>query len=147
MQGLQALLAESDYVVIACPLSDETRGLIDADALAHVQDSAVIINVARGEIIDERALFDACQKRAIGGAVIDTWYRYPTAGDPETERCLPSRYPFQRLDNVIMTPHASGWSRGLLHRRWRVMIDNFNRRARGEPLMNVVHAPEPRASA
>ena len=63
------------------------------------------------------------------------------SGDPDTERCLPSRYPFQSLDNVIMTPHASGWSGGLLERRWRVMIDNFNRLSRGEPLLNMVHAP------
>ncbi|MDH3715332.1 MAG: 2-hydroxyacid dehydrogenase [Gammaproteobacteria bacterium] len=141
MDGLDAMLADCDYVVVACPLTDETRGLVDADALARLQPSAVIVNVARGEIIDEQALYEACHRRQIGGAVIDTWYRYPTAGDPDTERCLPSRYPFQSLDNVIMTPHASGWSGGLLERRWRVMIDNFNRLSRGEPLLNVVHAP------
>ena len=146
MHGLQEMLGNCDYVVVACPLTDETRGLIDADALAYMQRSGVIVNVARGEIIDEQALFEACQQNRIGGAIIDTWYRYPTAADPATERCLPSRYEFQSLDNVIMTPHASGWSRGLLDRRWRVMIENFNRLARGEPLLNRVRAPLAQAS-
>ncbi len=141
-QDLPTLLAESDYVVVACPLTADTRGLIDRDAFAQMQSSAVIVNVGRGEIIDEQALFEACEQREIGGAIIDTWYRYPAAGDAESEHCLPSRYPFHSLDNVIMTPHASGWSRGLLQRRWRVMIENFNRLARGEALVNQVHAPD-----
>ncbi len=141
MDRLDELLGESDYVVVACPLNDATRGLIDAAALARMKDSAVIVNVARGEVIDERALYDACRGRQIGGAVVDTWYRYPTPGEEASERCLPSQYPFQDLDNVIMTPHASGWSAGLLDRRWSVMLENFNRLERGEPLLNLVRAP------
>ena len=146
MDGLGSILAECDYVVVACPLTDATRGLIDADALGRMKSSAVIVNVARGEIIDEQSLYEACHQKQIGGAIIDTWYRYPKSGDPDKERCLPSQLPFQSLDNVIMTPHASGWSRGLLDRRWRVMVDNFNRLSRGEPLVNLIRAPAKPAS-
>ncbi len=132
--GLHAMLEVCDYVVAACPLSEATRGLIDAPALAAMKPDAVVVNVARGAVIDEDALFEACRERRIGGAVIDTWYRYPAAAG---EVCFPSRHPFQELDNVIMSPHASGWSAGLLGRRFRVIADNLDRLARGEPLRNV----------
>jgi phosphoglycerate dehydrogenase-like enzyme len=108
-----------------------------------MKPTAVIINVARGTLIDEKALFEACRKRTIGGAVIDTWYRYPRQGVLCGE---PSAYPFRELDNVIMTPHASGWTEGLLPRRCRFIAANLDRLARNEPLLNVVRQPLPSRS-
>ncbi len=137
---LAAMLGDCDYVVVACPLSDATRGLIDRAALGAMKRDAVLVNVARGPVVDEDALFEACRERRIGGAVIDTWYRYPESAD---EVCLPSRHRFQDLDNVIMSPHASGWSAGLIERRFRVVADNLDRLARGEPLRNVARAALP----
>ena len=131
-------LAAAGYLLVACPLDETTRGLIDGAALARMPAHAVVINVARGPVIDEDALFDALKERRIGGAVIDTWYTYPSGGNPYV---FPSRHPFQALDNVMMTPHVSGWSRGLLPRRFRVIAQNLNRLARGEPLLNLVQAP------
>ncbi len=138
---LDDMLPEVDYLVITCPLTDATRGLIDARRLALLRGAAVVVNVARGPIIDEEALHAACRNGAIGGAIIDTWYRYPDPSGGRGPRCLPSRFPFETLANVVMTPHASGWSAGLLERRWTVIADNLLRLERGDPLRNLLRPP------
>jgi phosphoglycerate dehydrogenase-like enzyme len=103
---------------------------------------AVVINVGRGATIQEQALFEACRDRRIGGAIIDTWYSYPAQKDDPGVVHRPSRFPFHELDNVVMTPHASAWTDALLERRCRVIAGNLDRLARGEPLVNLVRAPE-----
>lgn len=137
MDRLSWLLGEADFVVLACPLDDTTRGLIDAKALAQMKRDAVLINVARGAVVDEDALYEALRSGRIGGAAIDVWWRYPKGDGPT----FPSRHPFHELSNVILTPHTSGWSAGLHERRWRVIAQNLDRLARGEPLLNLVRAP------
>lgn len=138
MDRLHAMLGECDFAVVACPLTDATRGLVDAAALDALGPRGVILNVARGAIVDEDALYAACRDRRIAGAVIDTWYEYPKDGG---DRCQPSRHPFGELDNVVMTPHASGWSAGLLDRRWAFIAQNLERLERGQPLANLLRAP------
>lgn len=138
---LDDMLPEVDYLIIACPLNDATRGLIDGRRLGLLRGTAVVVNVARGPIVDEEALYAACRDGTIGGAVIDTWYRYPDPSGGAGQRRLPSRLPFETLANVVMTPHASGWSAGLLDRRWSVIADNLLRLERGEALRNVLRRP------
>ncbi|HWA11740.1 MAG TPA: 2-hydroxyacid dehydrogenase [Burkholderiales bacterium] len=135
MEALPRLLAAADYVLLCLPLDARSSGLIGAGELAAMKPGAVIINVARGGLIDERALYEACRDRRIGGAIIDTWYRYPRQGDTQGE---PANLPFRELDNVIMTPHGSGWTEGLRPRRCRFIAQNLDRLVRGEPLANVV---------
>jgi phosphoglycerate dehydrogenase-like enzyme len=96
---------------------------------------AVLINVGRGAVVDERALYAALRDRRIASAVIDTWYVYPSSDAPHPP---PGNLPFHDLDNVVMTPHFSGWTTGLIARRRRTMAQNVRRLARGEPLVNVV---------
>jgi phosphoglycerate dehydrogenase-like enzyme len=138
MRNLHAMLERCDYAVVACPLTAETRGLIDAEALDALGPKGVILNVARGPVIDEDALWNACRDKRIAGAVIDTWYRYPESG---SDVGAPSKHPFASLDNVVMSPHASGWSAGLLDRRWKFIAKNLRRLERGEPLENLLKAP------
>jgi phosphoglycerate dehydrogenase-like enzyme len=133
---LPALLEAADFVVIACPLNEATRGLIGRREFAHMKPEAVLINVARGPIVDEDALYEALESRTIRGAVLDVWYRYPEPGETAVR---PSRHPFHHLDNVVMTPHCSGWTEGLMARRFAVIIDNIERLRQGRPLMNQVH--------
>jgi phosphoglycerate dehydrogenase-like enzyme len=137
MDALHRVLAQADFALVTLPLDDSTRGLIAAPAFAGMKPTAVIINVSRGAIIDEQALYDALAARRIGGAIIDVWYRYPPQGE---RTAAPSRLPFHQLDNVLMTPHASAWTDGLLPRRNHAIAENLNRLARGEPLLNVVRA-------
>jgi phosphoglycerate dehydrogenase-like enzyme len=137
MEELDVLLAESDFILVAAPLTEDTRGLFGPQAFATMKPSAVVVNVARGAIIQEQALFDALRQKRIGGAIIDVWYNYPPQGRTTGQ---PSTLPFHELDNILMTPHASGWTDGLLPRRNRAIADNLNRLARGDPLANVVRA-------
>jgi phosphoglycerate dehydrogenase-like enzyme len=127
-EGLPQLLADSDFVVLAAPLTPETQNMIDAEALAAMKPGAWLINIARGGLIDERALLNALRDGAIGGAVLDTFRDEP----------LPPSSPFYDLPNVIVTPHTS-WSSGrVLDRSVELFCDNLRRYAAGEPLLNVV---------
>lgn len=131
---LDYLLEESDVVVMAVPLNEHTRGLIGADELERLGPDGVIINVARGPVIGEEALYRALESGDIAGAGIDTWYQYPDVD----ERRSPSQYPFHELDNVVMTPHVAGWSERTADRRWTFVAENVDRAARGERPENVV---------
>jgi phosphoglycerate dehydrogenase-like enzyme len=135
LSELDHMLAECDYVVLCTALGPETEGLIDARRLALMKPSAFLVNIARGAVVDEGAIYAALRDRAIGGAALDVWWRYPDATEPERR---PSRYPFHELANVIMTPHCSGWTEGMVVRRWAEVASNINRFVRGEPLQNVV---------
>jgi len=135
IEQLNSLLEESDFVLLALPLTDATNGIIGGSQLATMKPTGVIINVARGALIEEAALYTALRDKRIGGAIIDTWYRYPS---DKTSICEPSQFPFHELDNVIMTPHASAWTDQLIYRRNRVIASNLDRLARNQPLINVV---------
>lgn len=127
---LAGYLPEVDYLVLAAPLTDETRGLIDAAALGAMKRDAVVVNVGRGEVVDEAALVAALQEGRIGGAALDVF---------ETEP-LPEDSPLWRMPNVIVTPHSSGTNPGNFHRATDIFIDNLGRYVRGEALRNEVQA-------
>ena len=127
-ESLPELLAESDFVVLAAPLTPETEDMIDAAAIAAMKPTAWLINIARGRLIDERALLAALREGRIGGAILDTFREEP----------LPPSSEFYDLPNVIVTPHTS-WSSGrVLDRSVELFCDNLRRYAAGEPLLNVV---------
>ena len=133
LDRLHEALGEADFVVLACALTPATRGLIGAAALSAMRPGAVIVNPARGPVIDETALYDALSNRRIGGAAIDTWWDYPPSAAP---RDPSPALPFHRLDNVLLSPHVAGWTTGTVIRRTREMARNLDRLARGEPLNN-----------
>jgi phosphoglycerate dehydrogenase-like enzyme len=132
---LPRLLQKADFLVVAAPLTEETRGLLDAQALDLMKPTAYVINVARGPIVDERALYRALVENRIAGAAIDTWYQYPGSDG----QALPATQPFHTLDNVIMTPHTSGETEETVSARLRDVAQNINRLLEGQPLRNVVH--------
>jgi phosphoglycerate dehydrogenase-like enzyme len=138
LDGLHDFMGSADAVVVSLPLTDNTQGLVDAPAIAAMRHDAVLMNVGRGAVIAEKALYDALKAHQIGGAVIDTWYQYPTP--TQTERA-PSSYDFAALDNVLMTPHMSGWTAGTVRRRQHTLAENIGRLSRGEALLNVLHGP------
>jgi phosphoglycerate dehydrogenase-like enzyme len=125
---LPELLGASDFIVLAAPLTPETEDLIDDETLALVKPGAWLINVARGRLVDERALLRALREGPLGGAVLDTFRDEP----------LPAMSSFYELPNVIVTPHTA-WSSGrVLDRSVELFCDNLRRFAGGEPLLNVV---------
>lgn len=136
LTDLHAFMASCDALVVTLPLTDDTRSLVDAEALSHMRSQALIVNVGRGAVIDEKALFDALQQQRIGGAIIDTWYQYPSS---ENAICLPSQLDFASLKNVLMTPHMSGWTEGTVQRRKQSIAENINRLSSGQALLNVLN--------
>src|SRR5204863_8810725 len=101
LDNLREFWASADFFVVSVPLTAETTGIVDAKAFAAMRPTAVVLNVGRGPTIDERSLYDALKDDRIAGAIIDTWYSYPT---PERPNVLPAALPFHTLTNVLMTP-------------------------------------------
>lgn len=134
LEILDEVLRRSDYLAVTLPATSATRGLIGEAQLTAMKRSAVLVNVARAEIIDEDALYRALAKRVIAAAALDVWYRYPIEPAPTP----PARSPFHELPNVLMTPHVSGWTEGMLQARVRLIAENIVRISRGERPDNLI---------
>lgn len=122
------LLPEAEFVVIATPLTPETKGMIDVETLRLFRPDSYLINIARGAIVDESALTQALQAGWISGAALDTVFTEP----------LPAESPLWTLPNVFITPHCSGNSPRVKERTLALFFDNFNHYYQGKPLRNVV---------
>jgi phosphoglycerate dehydrogenase-like enzyme len=129
--ALSSLLPRADWLALACPLTPETRRLIDARALSLLPRGARILSVGRGEVLDERALVDALAKGHLAGAYLDVFEVEP----------LPADSPLWVLPNVLLSPHNSAASRGNERRQAESFLANLARFGRGEPLLHEVAAP------
>jgi phosphoglycerate dehydrogenase-like enzyme len=132
---LDRMLPLCDTVAICTALGPETTGLFDARRLSLMKQGAFLINIARGQVIDEDALYAALCDGRLGGAAIDVWWQYPSPDEPNRRG---SHHPFHELPNVIVTPHNSGWTSGMVRRRWDEIAGNINRFVRGDSLANFV---------
>jgi phosphoglycerate dehydrogenase-like enzyme len=126
--GLRPLLAESEYVVLTLSLNPTSRGLLGADEIAAMQPTAILINVARGDVIDEPALIAALRDGRLAYACLDTFQQEP----------LPADSPLYDLPNVLITPHNSASSPHMEERVIELFLENLGRLVRGEALVNVV---------
>jgi phosphoglycerate dehydrogenase-like enzyme len=125
---LREMLALCDFVLVATPLTGETRGMIGADELSVLKRSAVIMNVGRGAVIVESALIEALEQDRIRGAALDVFEHEP----------LPEGHPFYRLPNVLLSPHCADRAEGWQQVAMQVFLENFERYRQGQPLKNVV---------
>ena len=133
---LETVLMESDYVLITAPLSESTRDLINESTLKKMKPTGVIINVARGPIINEAAIYKALKNHEIGGALLDVWYQYASTDNLEM---WPSALPFHELENVIMTPHTASWTDQLDQRRIDSVVKNIQNFIDQKPLDEIVY--------
>jgi phosphoglycerate dehydrogenase-like enzyme len=122
------MLAQSDYVAVAAPLTPETRGMIGERELRGMKQNAVIMNVGRGPVIDEAALVRALREGWIRGAALDVFDREP----------LPAGHAFYSLDNVLLSPHCADHTPDWLELAMKFFLEQFERFRQGQPLMNVV---------
>ncbi len=136
LDSLDTLLPRAEVVVIALPLTPETRGLLSEQRLGLLPRAAVLVNVGRGPIVDEEALYNALHERRIAGAGIDVWYTYPKDG--EEAPTAPSQFPFGDLDNVVMSPHRGGGVADTETLRAEALADMLAAAAEGRPLPNRV---------
>jgi phosphoglycerate dehydrogenase-like enzyme len=134
---LDVLLRESDILVLSAPLNERTEGMIGAGELSALGGDGIVINVGRGPLVQEHALFEALSSNTIAGAAIDVWYAYPGIDG----NAAPSRLPFRELPNIIMTPHSSGITAQTFSGRALDIAANICRLEGGEPLRNVVAGP------
>jgi phosphoglycerate dehydrogenase-like enzyme len=125
---LLELMARADDVVVAMPLTPETRGFVGREAIARMKSTATLVNVGRGAVVDERALVEALEQRRIGGAALDVF---------ETEP-LPAESPLWRLPNVLLSPHCADHVPGWVDESMCVFLRQLDRFRRGEPLQDVV---------
>jgi phosphoglycerate dehydrogenase-like enzyme len=125
---LNDLLSQSDYVVVAAPLTESTRGLINAERLRAMRSDAYLINVGRGPQVDEIALADALLNRRIAGAALDVFEQEP----------LPAESPLWALENLLITPHTAGLTEKLWQRHYTLFSENLRRYMAHQPLLFVV---------
>lgn len=127
-EGLPQMLETSDYLVVALPLSRETRGLLGEKEFRRMKQSAYLINIARGPVVQEEALIEALRSGEIAGAALDVFEKEP----------LPEGSPLWEMENVILTPHSSGGFQGFWDATVDLFLDNLGRFLNGQPLRNRV---------
>lgn len=127
-EALNSRLENADFVVVVCPSTAQTRGMFGAPQFEAMKDSARLINVARGEILDEAALVDALQDGHIAGAALDVF----------TDEPLPDESPLWSMDNVIVSPHMSGDFHESLEVMAEAFFENLKRFRNGDPLLNII---------
>lgn len=125
---LDQVLPEADYVLVCAPLTPATHGIMNKARLKKMKRDAYLINVSRGQLIDEAALIDALRQRRIAGAALDVFFQEP----------LPRNSRFWRLDNVLITPHTAAVTERLWERHLRFIAENLKRFTAGQPLLNQV---------
>jgi phosphoglycerate dehydrogenase-like enzyme len=137
IESLPSQLQTTQVLVICVPLTIQTRGLIDAEMLARLPPEAILVNVARGEVIDEKALYQVLVDGTIAAAGLDVWFNYPTEAD-ERSATPPSAYPFEQLENVVLTPHVAGKVATTEQMRMEHLATLLNQLAEGRQPAGVV---------
>ncbi|MFW9822458.1 MAG: NAD(P)-dependent oxidoreductase [Candidatus Thorarchaeota archaeon] len=138
---IHEFLQSIDILFVAVPLTSLTKGLIKTKELELLGEKGLVINVARGKIIDEESLYHSLKKNVITGAAIDVWYEYNPKSNEEGKR-YPFHFPFYKLNNIILSPHR-GYSPFSDLLRWDEVIENIKRMAMGRTdFINVVNLDE-----
>jgi len=133
-KDLEKVVRESDFIVVAVPLTRETTGLIGKKEL-KLMKGKYLINISRGTVLNEEALFKSLKEQYLAGAAIDTWYQYPSSKQKEV---LPSKYDFQKLNNVVMSPHTAGYTDRALEENIKSVFDNIVKIYYGEEPENQI---------
>ncbi|MEZ4515498.1 MAG: NAD(P)-dependent oxidoreductase [Chloroflexota bacterium] len=135
--ALPVLLPQANALIICLPLTPETDGLIGPAELALLPPKAVLVNIGRGRIVDEKALYEALQTGRLHAAGIDVWYSYPPDESSRAHH-RPSAYPFHELDNIVMSPHRGGAADETARLRMTALAELLNAAAHGKPIPNRV---------
>lgn len=138
-EALAAWLPQADVLLLTVPLTPATDGLIGSAELALLPSHAILVNVARGRVVDQAALYDALRARRLHAAALDVWYNYPP-DEPARADTAPADFPFGELDNVVLSPHRSAGLHGDADERLRLqaLATLLNAAARSEPVPNRV---------
>ena len=136
--NLHKVLPRANVLMVTLPLTEETRGMIGKEELALLPPDAIVVNVGRGPIIDQKALYNALKNGSLHSAGIDVWYNYPP-DEASREHTPPADFPFHELDNLVMSPHRGGGAKEVEVLRMAGLAKLLNTAARGEPIPNKVN--------
>ncbi len=137
---LSSILSQTDFLVVMMPLTPETEGYLGENELKQLKESAIIVNISRGRIIDEKALYQALVQKRIAGAALDVWYIYPgPKSGKSAENCPPATHPFWELENVVMSPHRAYNCLERMKLHWGDVIDALNDVAHNKEPKNTVN--------
>jgi phosphoglycerate dehydrogenase-like enzyme len=131
------LLKTSDVLVVAAPLTEETRGFVGPEAIGVMKPDSILVNIGRGEIVDEEALYNALRDRKIAAAGIDVWYNYPS-GEATRGFTSPSVFPIHQLENVVLSPHRGGLCNESEELRMDALGRLIGRHIQGEAMPNQI---------
>jgi phosphoglycerate dehydrogenase-like enzyme len=126
---MQAAVAQADFVVLAIPVTPETTGFFNARLFAAMKQSAYLVNVGRGVLVDEAAMIEVLQQKRIAGAALDVF----------TEEPLPANSPLWEMENVMITPHTASITERLWERHYELISENVRRYLSSAPLLGVVN--------
>ena len=134
---VKPLVQEADFIILSLPHTPESEGLVDEKFISWMKSDSILVNISRGPIVNENALFDALRDNRIRGAGLDVWWRYPEKwrgkGTPPTD------VPFQELDNIVASPHRAGYSENTEREYFQFAGENILRFIRGETPSNIVN--------
>ena len=133
---IQPYVEKADFVILSLPLTDESRNLVDEEFLSWMKPTSILVNISRGEIVVEAALYEALKEKHIHGAGIDVWWRYPTKWRGTV--VPPSDLPFHELDNIVISPHRAAYSENVRHELYQFAAENILRFVRGETPLNII---------
>jgi phosphoglycerate dehydrogenase-like enzyme len=136
IDDVRVLVEDSDFVILSLPLTPESEGLVDSKFISWMRPTSILVNISRGSIIDESALYYALKENRILGAGLDVWWRYPPKWGGKG--LPPSDLPFQELDNIVISPHRAGYSENTQREYLQFAGENILRFIRGETPLNIV---------
>ena len=136
-EALHDLLPKANILFITLPLTDETRGLIGKEEIRLLPQGSVVINVGRGAVLDQHALYNALKDGHLHSAGLDVWYNYPS-DEASRVNTPPADVPFHELDNIVMSPHRGGGSAEIEIRRMQHLAHFLNLANAGEALPNQI---------
>jgi lactate dehydrogenase-like 2-hydroxyacid dehydrogenase len=134
---MHEVIDKADFVILALPLTDLSRGLVDETFLSHMRSSSILVNISRGEIVDEAALYMALKEDQIRAAALDVWWRYPR-GDSGPIFYPSEEFPFHELDNLTLSPHRASYSEKVKQDMLTFAVENVLRFIRGEIPHNII---------
>lgn len=136
IDDVHPLIKDADFVILSLPHTPESEGLVNKDFISRMKSSSILVNISRGPIIEEKALFDALNEKKIRGAGLDVWWRYPKKwrgkGEPPTD------LPFQELDNLVASPHRAGYSENTEREYFQFAGENILRFLQGQTPYNII---------
>jgi len=136
IDDMKHLVKDADFIILSLPLTSESKGLVNEQFISLMKPSSIIVNVSRGTIIEEEALFNALRENKIRGAGLDVWWRYPkkwgSTGEPPTDM------PFQDLENLVVSPHRAGYSENTEREYFQFTGENILRFIKGATPHNII---------